>query len=435
MSTDTNLVLLPGGTFAFIDRQRVCCRWCVFAKVLAAVGHSLHVASIAPRPFKEPTQQAHRTQRQTIVVGAVNVSSPTPEDDGGGAFSITFAHSDVSSVSHGDVNITDLSANVVASALFPNPKHIRLVALAAMPGPETNATRLFAASSSASCLLQSHDLGTTWRELGAEVGFSFHNLAQLQERERTRWRSAQYIYAATPVHVPGLVYIAGFNGVWKSTNCGESWVHLDLLLSVITDLQVETASASGHAITVCTYASDCYRGVFAAPPTSTSNSVSNSTPTPAALAPMVLPDAVILQAATAADVHGFKHQNLQGWHDYNIIGMPPDYTTHATKRILRGRLSTVFRSEDAGKSWTKAATILPAITNMSTVTDPAQPCGTGAYQGGTCIKRLHFSPAFALDQTVFATGYNIGVQVSTNGGTDFKVRLALGRVTVASPFS
>ena len=86
---------------------------------------------------------------------------------------------------------------------------------------------------------------------------------------------------------------------------------------------------------------------------------------------------------------------------------------------VRNNGGAVYRSENAGRSWTKST-----VSLLDTTATQRASAGGGPATG--VIKGFHFSPAFAMDQTVLLTGYNLGVQLSLNRGKDFVVVHSVG---------
>lgn len=154
------------------------------------------------------------------------------------------------------LSITRVQQNIRATAATPPGAHRLVQSLAAT---HTNGqSYLFAVSTPALAVLRSADLGVSWQELAADQGLEIAT-----EHERVRWKAAQFAAVSCPRDVPGMVFVGGFNGVYKSINSGDSWVHLDIHLRVITALHVAPGlSPATFFAGMCTYADGCYGGEF-----------------------------------------------------------------------------------------------------------------------------------------------------------------------------
>ena len=108
--------------------------------------------------------------------------------------------------------------------------------------------------------------------------------------------------------------MGGFDGVFKSTDGGKVWVHQDILLRTITDVQVAaTRDSKRHMVTVCTYADGCWGGTFA------------TTSATAGGDEAAMKQFPITQALAGED-YGSAHE-------YNVMGVPPN----ESQLLLRGR--------------------------------------------------------------------------------------------------
>lgn len=238
-----------------------------------------------------------------------------------------------------------------------------------------------------STVLRSTDAGNTWEEVGHDAGLSTSDKAQ-------HWASSHWTYIRTAAAAPGVAFAGGFAGLHKTTDGGETWVKLDVLVRQIFELKVSPIDGSNRVLVgACTYANDCF-----------------GTTIKGHLHAHVAPPGTDDRVSHSWETTGTKHwqqptENVPEYmQDYNVLAIAPHYATKGVL-IFRGRGGAVLRSGNWGDSWSVIdLPLLPAVARFRQ----------------TQVRNIVISPNFRSDKTLYVSGINIGVTVSTNGGKAFR---------------
>ena len=241
-------------------------------------------------------------------------------------------------------------------------------------------------------LFLSSDSGETWSEPQAEQledtqdnndGHAFSTYASQEHYEEF---NDAYGVAGTDI-----VYLASYEGVFKSIDNGRHWHHLDTLSGWITGLSVGSAvrqtTADGNLwyfVNFCTYANGCFGGRFQ----------------------MTRQTHGLVHGLNEITKHHHKTSRPETYSEEMVVVSP----NHAADGIV---IRSTYRDLNAQRMQLSYNNFKD--NNVWVSLPPLDPSGDF-----TVVHSIVFSPTFVQDQTVFASGHNIGLARSINGGLKFE---------------
>jgi len=236
---------------------------------------------------------------------------------------------------------------------------------------EENGSTVLLAATRKRAVFRSEDRGATWRHFGAG----------LETDPQADWAHTGQ-FGRMAVSDDGSVLLAGFCGVFRSTDHGRSWQEIDTLTNqIIVGLDVSPATDRGYLIGVSTYGGGVYSKNAADP-------------------------------EWQVDNRGLPYGRM------GTIAYSPDFGRDHT--VLTGTYHFTLRSSDGGASWNKVP--------VQYEDDPwagvdcrraKEPRTTPRYYKFQMALGFAFSPAFAKDRTVFAAYRPEGLVRSVDGGASF----------------
>mmetsp|Transcript_66001 Transcript_66001/g.137477 ORF Transcript_66001/g.137477 Transcript_66001/m.137477 type:complete len:848 (+) Transcript_66001:73-2616(+) len=244
-------------------------------------------------------------------------------------------------------------------------------------------------------VLRSRDEGRTWTQIGESQGLRLD-----PGNQPILFNSAAFKFVR-PVQGTSTIFCAGFNGLLKSVNDGDSWGWVSTISTVLTGFSLACASAdcNSFALSMCSYDEGCTRAT-----------VDKATLLDPAQDPM---------DSAKKEVTG-QVANTQ----YTIPSLSPNFAndnlefrTQVTKLCtfstpeepyICSNYSALSRSTD--NFVTSVAVDVPVVGKYN---------GTLVHLVDQAVHTVIFSPAFVTDRTVFVSGFNLGVSKSTDGGNTF----------------
>jgi photosystem II stability/assembly factor-like uncharacterized protein len=298
------------------------------------------------------------------------------------------------------------------SAMNPGLTDLAITAIALSPAYATDRT-LFAATRTAG-VFKSTDSGASWTKTGTVPRAP-------SDQTGSHYRSL----AVSPVYqIDQTVFLATFEGLWRSQNSGSLWRYLELLPpSLLRSVSISPAFTTDQTMFASTYGGGMIRSADGGQSWATGNAaLVNCYPDPTAVSPDFSTDRVIfagtvwgLQKRVVADDDAW---GSGAWQFLSMLGVrvfpravavSPDYATDQTVFMGTDNLGTgnppeaiyhgqpvstdgLFMSVDGGLTW--------APTGIN----------------GVPVHAVTFSPAFGADSTVFASGLDLGLMKSTDRG-------------------
>ncbi|MEW5705872.1 MAG: Ig-like domain-containing protein [Actinomycetota bacterium] len=222
-----------------------------------------------------------------------------------------------------------------------------------------------------------------------------------------------YIFALviSPNYSSDRTLFAGtYGGVYKSTDGGTSWSRCNLSGVDVSSLAISPNYASDQAIFAGTYG----QGVYKSDDSGTSwiqSGLTGAYVNVLAISPSYISDQTIFAGTNGGGVYKSSDggaswsQTNNGLTDLNVASLvvTPNYVSSNTV------FADGFKSTDGGQNWNQAG-----------------PAGTEVFS-------LAISPNYAQDSTVFAGTYSQGVYKSTDGGTSWsQMNSGLTNTTIPS---
>jgi hypothetical protein len=240
--------------------------------------------------------------------------------------------------------------------------------------------------------------------------------------QNDNWKAAEEWDYIAGCSRAGRIFIGGFTGVYRSDNDGNSWVKLDTISQTITTLAVGFGrkNPTNVLVALCTYTTGCFGGEI------------NTAALRQRLQRSVTVSLRKRNGGVSEDPSlKLSRTWLKPWQNpgesvrqrrYAKVAISPTFDTdHLALRSVasavkkNGKLTGgMFRSTDYGTTWDEVT--LPVLDTVSTEDSMGETnTDTVTYTPHT----ITFSPNFAVDQTVWVGGRNLGVAVSTDAGLSF----------------
>jgi len=243
-------------------------------------------------------------------------------------------------------------------------------------------------------VLRSQDAGASWQRIGEPQGL------RLDPGNMTdTFRSPAFKFVRS-VKDSSTVYLAGFNGLHKSVDDGDSWGWIATIGQVITSFSVEcaTADCASFAMSMCSYDEGCTRATVDK-------------------AKLLDPNLDAMESTTT--VPSGQVPNVQ----YSLSALSPDFANDNLEFRAQVELSCVMYYHAAPECFFYEA-FTRSTDNFETFDSVYLPFiepWTNEVRPGRerAVHAVSFSPAFAADQTMFVSGFNLGISKSTNGGRNF----------------
>jgi photosystem II stability/assembly factor-like uncharacterized protein len=348
------------------------------------------------------TWQKHYQIPQGGTITAIAISDQLSKD---GTFFVGTAQQGVFKTVDGGVSFIGLKRGPSRFSLDRESRYIKIrppdqhiTSLALLPDYGRNET-IFA-STWYDAAFRSDDGGRTWRRYNAGVTCD-------DQANSIEYKSPHFTHlrVSNGFEEDGILFLAGFDGLFKSIDKGQTWTQLETLpIGLITGMDISPADENDFLVTIATYGGGAYtinnQGV--------NWKIKNSGLKTTRLVDVTFSPAYSSDNTVFSGAKNTLLKSTNGTDDWDAIGLPKIEglgTPYPTFIVL----SPNFATDQTLYFATRRHGILKSIDgglNSSIVWD-----GTGKL-----VNTLIMSPNFLADGTLFASVWGKGVYKTEDGG-------------------
>lgn len=213
------------------------------------------------------------------------------------------------------------------------------------------------------------------------------------------------------------VFVAMFEGIWKSADAGGAWAYQDTLPpSLIRGLALSPAYSTDHTLLASAYGGGMLRSSDGGQSWQAQNTkLVNCYPDPIAIAPTYAADGTVFSGTGI----GLEQATGAGsWQLYPLLGVGAFVRALAVSPNYGQDHTVVIGTDNLGTTNPATATVKgrTVSTNGLFVSTTGGQSWSPTTLNGIAIHTIAFSPQFATDHTLFAGSLNTGLYKSTTAG-------------------